>query len=68
MGYTSEFNHISFIYDPANLIQAGGWEGNTFVTASRNKIVVLPTVDKELNCIYKSDVSVALSDGDSRKL
>jgi len=45
-----------------------GWEGNTFVTAVRNKIAVLPSVDKDLNCIYKSDVSVAMTDGSSKKL
>jgi len=40
----------------------------SFVTAVRNKIVVTPSVDHNLNCIYKSDVSVALTDGNSKKL
>jgi len=38
------------------------------VTAVRNKIAVLPSVDKDLNCIYKSDVSVSMTDGSSKKL
>lgn len=36
-----------------------------WVTTVRNKLIIPPKVDKNLNCIYKSDISVALTDEDN---
>lgn len=36
------------------------------MTAVRNKLVVLPKIDSDLNCIYKSDVNTVLNDGDKQ--
>jgi len=38
------------------------------VTAVRNKVVVIPTVDADLNCIYKTDLNTELDDGETRTM
>lgn len=38
------------------------------VTSVRNKLVVIPKVDENLNCIYKADQSTQMTDGENDKI
>lgn len=38
---------------------------NPTVTSVRNKLVVIPKVDNNLNCIYKADLDVQITDGEN---